>query len=230
MPARIQFNHGDLIPGTRLTFIQDLPSTNKRRQARFRCCCNTIIDRDLNWVRFLNITSCGCYKSDILIKKNTRHGQAARDKKSGAYRSWQAMRQRIICDPHYMNVNICPEWDNFNVFYKDMGDRPKGLTIERINNLGDYEPSNCRWATCLEQAQNTANTIKVTINEETHSIKEWCRIKNINYGLIKQRRRRGMSLKDAIVTPVNTRKHSTNNAITEYYTDRANSGLAALAK
>ena len=165
MPAAIKFNYQERIPKTRLCYLREAPKVNiKRRRAVFLCDCGAEITTDLNWVRFLNITSCGCYKNEELVKKNTKHSQATRRKKSGSYRSWQAMHQRVLVDTRYKNRTICSRWcgeKGFENFYKDMGDRPKGLTIERINNELGYEPSNCKWATWTEQANNKTNTRRV---------------------------------------------------------------------
>lgn len=88
------------------------------------------------------------------LKTNQRHGKID----SGAYRSWRAMRQRCSTGGKYekLGVAVCDRWaTSFENFYADMGDRPEGMTLDRINPFGHYEPDNCRWATADQQAVNT---------------------------------------------------------------------------
>ena len=206
MPARIELQPGQLMPNTRLTYLDEAGMRGKVRWCQFQCSCGTTIERPLAWVRHGNTSSCGCFRSDYVADKNTKHSHAPRNKQSGAYRSWQAMHQRVKVDPNYANISICNRWNDFENFIVDMGDRPKDHTIERKDNKGNYEPSNCVWATKLEQAQNMTQTKLITIGNDTRSINEWCRIKGIGYYLVKQRRRRGMSIEDAISTPVDPSK------------------------
>lgn len=156
---RIVLNPGDRIEGTRLVYIADIQRTNPRaRRAMFICDCGNTLEANLAWVRHLNTRSCGCYLKEVVTDKNTIHGQAERSGPTGAYRSWQAMHQRVLVNPDYIGKRfICDRWsgeNGFINFYADMGDRPEGLTLDRIDNHGHYEPGNCRWATHYEQVHN----------------------------------------------------------------------------
>jgi hypothetical protein len=206
----VVYEIGELIEGTRLRYISEAPRTNpKRRRALFSCECGGSIEADLNYVRFKNITSCGCYRSELVAQKNEKHGHSTRGAMSDAYRSFRAMHQRVKSKATYAHVSICERWsgeDGFANFYADMGDRPSGHTIERIDNLGNYEPSNCKWATKHEQAQNQRHTVLVTMNGETRSIQEWCRVKGVSYSVVKRRRQKGISVEDALNTPLNESK------------------------
>lgn len=91
-----------------------------------------------------------------------QHGHARRDPATGiirlspTYVSWVNMRYRCRHYPDYSGRGItwAPEWDSFARFLSDMGERPEGTSLDRIDNDGDYEPGNCRWATPAEQVSN----------------------------------------------------------------------------
>ena len=98
------------------------------------------------------------------LPRNFKHGMAAQGKHgwlNRTYRIWVAMRTRCnnpntAAYPKYggRGIKVCPEWNDFSVFLRDMGEAPSGLSIDRIDNDGNYEKDNCRWATRLEQRLN----------------------------------------------------------------------------
>lgn len=101
--------------------------------------------------------SCGC-----ILGAKTTHGM----KGTKIYNIWSGMKAR--CNNKKCNkykyyggrgISICSEWDSFTTFYKDMGDKPKGMSLDRINNNGNYEPSNCKWSTSSEQQHNMRSNI-----------------------------------------------------------------------
>ena len=110
--------------------------------------------------------------------KNFRHGHSV--KKTPTYESWRKMRQRVIFGNdkrsyRYVGrgISICSRWDKFENFLEDMGERPEGMTIDRIDNDGDYEPENCRWATNEQQQRNSSQVKMITVDGKSLCAGEW---------------------------------------------------------
>ena len=106
---------------------------------------------------------------------------------SATYNSWRAMRSRCLFggdnnkNHKLKGITICQEWlDNFDQFVKDMGARPAGTTLDRINPHGNYEPSNCRWATMRVQQNNKEGLTKIEHNGTVKTIGEWAFILNLS--------------------------------------------------
>ena len=107
---------------------------------------------------------------------------------SPTYKSWTAMIRRCHVShdkdfPRYggRGITVCKEWERFENFLADMGKRPAGTTLERLDTDGSYNKLNCRWATVLEQNRNRTCSINVTLNGETKPLKVWCDEIGVNY-------------------------------------------------
>ena len=98
-----------------------------------------------------------------------------------AYNSWKHMKARCS-DPNHESykyygakgITVCERWLDFKNFFEDMGLCPEGMTLERINNDGNYEPENCQWATRKAQSRNTRRNTFFTRNGQTKCAAEWC--------------------------------------------------------
>jgi hypothetical protein len=113
------------------------------------------------------------------MSAKARHGHSTRTITTPTYKSWQNMRRRCVgggvAENRYLDrgIVICDRWNDFANFLADMGERPHKKELDRINNDGNYEPSNCRWATRDEQMRNTSRTITLTHNGKTQCLKDW---------------------------------------------------------
>jgi len=145
-----------------------------------------------------NTQSCGCLQREIIRDRNFKHGM----RNFPEYRIWAGIKTRCLNkkEKDYKNyggreILICKRWLNsFENFYKDMGDRPRGTSIDRINNNGNYCPENCRWITKKEQNLNKRNNKMITYKGETKCLSKWAEKFNINYFLLWKRLNRGWDI------------------------------------
>lgn len=171
----------------RLTVIEWMPNNGRRTMWKCECeCGRTTIVRAEN-LKSGNTLSCGCYGREQALKKLTKHGMS-NTKLSGVL---NAMKQRCFNpNNHEYNlyggrgIKICDSWLKDSSSFYDWAlsnGYENGLTIDRVNTNGDYCPENCRWVDFYAQANNTRKNIYINYNGETHTLKEWSRILNINY-------------------------------------------------
>lgn len=132
--------------------------------------------------------SCGCWHKELSIATSTTHGHG--NKKDKTYKCWVEMKLRCTnpnnrAYKHYggRGIKVCDRWiHSFENFIEDMGEMPQGLTLDRIDVNGDYEPSNCRWATMQEQCNNRRNNIIFSYMGKVQTLAQWCRELGLNYG------------------------------------------------
>lgn len=158
------------------------------------------------------ITSCRCYQKEVVSKRNGRH----RMSKERVYRTWVEIKTRCF-DKNSTGyeryggrgITMCDRWKNsFEAFLSDMGEPPgKEYSIDRINNNGNYEPGNCRWATPSQQSRNRRSCVMVEYNGEKMCVTDLAEKIGMSAPLLRSRIKRGWDLESAINTPPDTRNN-----------------------
>lgn len=192
----------------RLT-VHHLVGVSPLRKATWCCLCvcgRTVVVEGAS-LRSQNTRSCGC-----LVHETVNAGQFSRQHgKTGSrvFRIWSGMRNRC-CNPRAVDfrryggrgITVCERWMVFAAFYADMGDPPRGTTLDRRDNNRGYDATNCRWATALEQGNNKRNNRMVTFDGVTLSVSQWARCKGLTYTALLGRLDQGWDLDKALHTPV----------------------------
>lgn len=195
----------------KLTAVSPVAS-NRHGKVRWLCRCECGGTREVlgNHLRNGSTKSCGC----LIVATNKATGIAKRvhgASKTDEHRIWSGMINRCTNrrDPIYerygaRGITVCKRWlKSFVAFLQDMGPRPSPLhTIERVNNDRGYCPSNCRWATRLEQARNRRSTRRLTYNGTTLTMTEWAVKIGMDRGTLWRRLKRGWPIAKALTEPL----------------------------
>lgn len=183
----------------RLTVIAESPNS-KKGEGMWLCKCecgNEVIALG-HALRIKRKQSCGCLLAESNVKRLKTHGMAG----TRVYRSWQHMKERCdsIESKDYKNyggrgIRYCEQWKSFESFYEwSMNNGySDSLSIDRIDNDGNYEPSNCRWSTRQVQNSNTRVNIFVEINNQTKTLASWAKEVGMNEGTIRWRYKQGIT-------------------------------------
>jgi hypothetical protein len=140
-----------------------------------------------------------------------KHGHCPTRNPSPTYVSWQEMKGRCLNKkrdsyPHYggRGIKVYAPWiKSFSKFLEDMGERPEGKELDRIDTNGNYVPWNCQWSTKKQQNRNTRRTLFISIKGQKKSLAEWCEVLGTSYHSVRARiGRYGWDPKEALLSPV----------------------------
>lgn len=187
----------------RLTVVKGLGLRPHGRKGRRRttwacvCDCGERIERPRYALTTGHTQSCGCLKRDE--PSRLRHGHAHAGKRSKTYATWVAMRRRSYGG---QVIPFASRWRSFEVFLSDMGERPEGTTLDRIDTKKGYSPDNCRWTDRTTQARNRRITKMITFRGETKPLAQWAEELGMKYSTLNMRLARGWPIERALLEPI----------------------------
>lgn len=150
--------------------------------------------------------SCGCLRREVIAERSRTHGES----RTPLWEMWQSMFERCKYKSEYLNkgIQVAPVWhdyENFKSYVAQMPKRPsKSYSLDRIDNAGDYEPGNVRWASPKEQARNRDSNTLITVDGETLCVSAWAERLGASSAAIYGRLKRGWSERDAVTKPMRT--------------------------
>lgn len=158
--------------------------------------------------------SCGCYNKERTAEANSTHGMTG----TPEFESWDSMKDRCYspgrkdsASYYDKGIKVCDRWlgkDGFANFYSDMGKRPKGYTLDRIDNNGDYTPENCRWTSAKVQANNRNSNRIVRYKGEDYTLCQLAEKAGIRYDTLAWRIERWQSIELAVETKLRPQRGS----------------------
>lgn len=198
----------------RLTVVEDMSVKGFKPKWLCKCKCGKKVIVQSSNLKDGHTRSCGC------LRKYSP-GYTSDLKKTRLYRVWDAMKGRCLNpnNRHYSyyggrGITVCEDWiDSFQMFYDWSMERgyKESLTIERIDNDGNYEPQNCKWATMAEQSLNKTSNKLLIYKGVSKPLTLWCRTLDLNYDTVRERIRRGWSHEKALTTPIDKSKQHFRN-------------------
>lgn len=183
--------------------VQEGPASHGRRVRWLcRCDCGESTIATGHELNSGDTTSCGCLQRETTGDRHRSHGLS----KSPTYRSWQAAKERCHNPVNHKysaygarGIAMCADWrDSFEAFLADMGERPAGMTLDRIDNERGYEPGNCRWATPAEQAFNCRKTHAIQWRGRTVGVRDIAEAEGVPHNSLRKLIYRGIPPEEAV--------------------------------
>ena len=198
----------------RLTVLNHLPDSSQRTKWLCRCDCGQQKAVAGQLLTAGKARSCGCLSRELTAARNATHGHTRGYVVSKAYNTWQNIRRRCFDKTNKRfaeyggrGITVCEHWLSFENFLSDMGEPPSPKhSIDRVDNHGDYEPGNCRWAQSDVQMKNRRNARLLTFNGRTQNLCDWAAEIGIKSDTIAARLDLyGMSVEEALTKPLHRR-------------------------
>ena len=186
----------------RLTVVKPAPNIGTGTAYQCRCDCGVLKVIPRNYLKSGHTKSCGCLGRETHIK----HGACG----TGTYNSWIAAKRRCdypgatgYRDYGGRGITVCGRWrDSYQAFLDDMGERPTGHSIDRIDRNGNYEPGNCRWAARETQNNNTSRNRMLEFQGREQTISQWAKECGLTHSIVSKRLKLGWSIERTLTQPV----------------------------